>query len=276
MPHWPSNLWLTSPPTFPGGTVTPAIVVQTPRNGAANVPTNAVVCYAVYYTGAAPSITVTLDGNPLTGPGWLQYSTALGQRTYGGFALIDGFAPNTVYTVQVTAGASVATWSFTTAAAPAYPGNDLLPEEKWLLTPMTRFLSLEPLRMLLLQRVLDDTQMVISNRDNVAARAIYQRAYETELSSVLNPFMKPNAAALATALTSKRSSLELSGLLEGYQDTINAGLAQLFESGALPREFRDNFADNFGSLLYSYRTSAAATLVLLARAVEEAAVSVGG
>lgn len=282
MPRWISSTWLSNPPLFPagaGGASGPVFALASPLNNAINVPLSSPIRIAVFSTvDPTPTVTIALNGTLAYALGSFVNGYAGFRKEFAGRSFIElaplaGFTPGKLYNVSVEASDTLPTttttaWTFTTLPSTSYMGNALTNLERWLLTPLQRFLELEPLRQLLIQRALVDELANMPNRDNVAARALYQMAYESEISAALNPFASPNEDALASAIPTKRPTLELSTLLEGYTGRIQAGLAQLFESGAFHRDFRNNFADYLESLLYSYRVSAAATLVFLACAIE--------
>lgn len=289
MPDWHSQQWLAAPPKFAPGIDAngPVYALLSPLPGSSYVPANAPIRACVYAEGGALDATLTVNGA-------VAYASYAFSSSFAGFArvvfgrLFIEVVPRVPFppgkTVWVTLSVedlntSLTTsthWSFTPIAVEDYSGNALLPAESWVLAPCTRFLAVEPLRLWLLENVLDDTRGVPEVRNNVAARAMYQLAYETEISAALNPFMRPDARALATRLPTKRSALELAQMLEGYEAAFDAALVQLFSSGAFPREYRNNFSDYFGSLLYNYRVSAVCALVLLARAIEVADITPAG
>jgi hypothetical protein len=271
---------MNSPPLFPAGTPdTPVILsLAQPLNNAVNVPLSAPIRIAAYPDSLALILTIYVNGENIYNnvsyqAGYYGFVKVFGGRKFYEFAPRNGFEPGKLYTVRVVAydgDVTEAIWSFTAIPTASYAGNALLPLERALLTPLTRFLELEPVRQMLLQQVLIDTNSNVTNRDNVAARALYQLAYESEISAALNPFAALNKAALDSIIPSKRPTLALATLVESFSGRIELGLTQLFNAGVFPREFRNNFADYLESLLYSYRVSAAATLVFLACAIEAA------
>lgn len=273
---------MTSPPLFPAGTpgAPLALALALPLNNAVNVPLSAPIRVCTYSEAETSSVAIYVDGvtaynNSDFINGYHGFVKDFVDRRFFEFAPHDGFVPGKTYTILVeahdfTAALTTAGWSFTAVGVDAYTGNALLPLERALLTPLSRFLELEPVRQMLLQQVVINTTTNTPNRDNIAARALYQLAYESEISSALNPFATLTKSALDSVIPSKRPTLELASLVESFDGRIQLGLTQLFSSGAFPREFRNNFADYLESLLYSYRVSAAATLVFLACAIEAA------
>jgi hypothetical protein len=289
MPNWQSQQWLNTPPKFAPGVDAngPVYALLSPLPGSSYVPANAPIRACAYAASGALDATLTINGVTVLTPSGMH-------GDYAGF-VIDRYSRRFIEVVPRapfppgkpvwvhlsvedlgTAQTTNVYWSFTPIAESDYTGNALLPAESWLLGPCTRFLAVEPLRLWLLENVLDDTRGVPEMRDSVAARAIYQLAYETEISAALSPFTHPDERALATRLPTKRSALELSQLLEGYEASFDVALVQLFSSGAFPREYRNNFTDYFGSLLYNYRVSAVCALVFLARAIEIADITPAG
>lgn len=161
-------------------------------------------------------------------------------------------------------------WSFTTKPAQSYPTSVVEGSE----APLGLFLDVEPLRLFLMDRILDPSVPLLEeSRSTVAARAVYQAAYSTEISASLAPYQKPDASTLSTPIRARASSLQLARDLEALAPQYERAVAQLTSRGVLPREYRDNFADYFDSLVYHYRVSAVATLVLLAAAIERGAVA---
>ncbi len=282
MPSWTSSTWLAAPPLFPAGTSGAPLVLTLalPLNNSVNVPLTAPIRICAFAEDQASSIAIYVNGvvvynNADFINGYHGFVRDFANRRFLELAPHDGFVPGKTYTVLVeandfTAALTTAGWTFTAIGTDAYTGNSLLMLEDALLTPLTRFLELEPVRQMLLQQALINTTTNTPNRDNVAARALYQLAYESEISAALNPFAALNKAALESVIPTKRPTLELAALVESFNGRIELGLTQLFNSGAFPREFRNNFADYLESLLYSYRVSAAATLVFLACAIEQA------
>lgn len=289
MPNWQSQQWLNTPPKFTPGVDAggPVYALLSPLPGSAYVPADAPIRACVYAASSAFDATLTVDGvTALTPFGVQQGFAGFAVMRYG--RLFIEIVPRTPFPPGKTVWVHLSVedvnpalttnvhWSFTPIAVSDYTGNALLPAESWLLGPCERFLAVEPLRLWLLENVLDDTRGVPEGRNNVAARAIYQLAYETEISAALNPFTRPDSKALSTRLPTKRSTLELSQMLDGYEAAYDVALGQLFSSGAFPREYRNNFADYFGSLLYNYRVSAVCALVFLARAIEVADITPAG
>lgn len=283
MPNWGSASWMNSPPLFPAavGASGPVLALISPQDGAINVPLSVPVRVAVYASAGIASATLacTVNGAAPAPPGIVGPTTAFAGRTFYEAALPATTPPGALIRVTFTvtdtlARTASAVWSYTLAEeSGAYTGNGVIPAENWALQPMQIYLELEPLRQALLAAALRDTAGTVTNRNNVAVRVLYQNAMRSDISTTLNPFTKPNAVALASSIPTRASAFELAQVVDAYKQRIDAGLAQLFESGAYPREFRNNFADYLGSLLYSQRVGAACTLVFLGRAVEVAALT---
>lgn len=288
MPTWGAATWMTAPPTYDPiapGVNPPFFMLLYPQNGAINVDENSIIRVAYFDADAdalPTGLSIYVNGNIVYDgatatftTGWAGRVTTFAGRVFAEFAPLRPFSYGSVLRVSaaevdLALNSATTEFSFTVRADPlCYTGAEPLTPETWILRPMTRFLDLEPLRMLLVQHVLDDAAFQIGNRDQVAARALYQLAYDTEISAVLNPYMRPDTRALATTVCQKRSTLELAGLLESYQNRLAAGLDALIVHGALPREYRANLADYQDSLLYTYRVAVAVVAVFLARAVEE-------
>ena len=286
MPRWASNTWLSAPPLFTGGSggvLGPSFALISPSNGAASVDAETPLRLAVYTTDTPVSVIVSVNGVTayfagVFSAGWKGIDRDFAGRKFLEIVPTAGFAEKTLYRVTAAAtdassNVTQASWTFTRDAAVAtYGGTNLLTEEAWLLSPMEIFLNLEPLRQMLLQQVLRDEASSITNRNAIAARAIYQLAFETEISALLNGWVARNAAATKVRIVQRRPALALAQRVDAFRGSIDQGMASLFASGLLPREYRNNLADHLDSLLYSYRVSAAATLLFLARAAEVAAV----
>lgn len=291
MPAWSSTSWLNSPPKFaPGADAAgPVYALLHPPPRAAQVPVDAPVRACVYATSGKLSVALLIQGEVAysdeagLSPNYVGFVREMYGRTFIAVAPRAPFAPGVPVNVTLAAqdtdppqyqlqDTTQISWTFTPAVTTTYAGNQLLEPEGWLLRPLTHFITLEPLRLLMLQYVLDDSAAAITNRDNIAARAIYQLAYESEVSAALNAFIRPDAGALASIISQKRPVLELAQRLEAYEAVYDRAIAHVFTSGAFPREYRNNFSDYFGSLLYNYRVSAVCALILLGYAIENAAV----
>lgn len=268
---------MNSPPLFPAaaGSTGPVLALLSPADGAINVSraTPIRVCVFAPAGVSVAGITFTVDGQT-PAPGAAGPETPFAGRTVYQIALPPTTPAGALIRVnaEITdtlARTASAAWSYTLLPeAGVYAGNDILPAEALLLTPMQIYLELEPVRQALLANAVRDTAGTLSNRNALAARVLYQTAFSSDISSTLNPFIRPNAQALASGIPTRRPLLELADVVDSYKKRIDAGLAQIFESGAYPKEFRNNFADYLGSLLYTQRVAAAAALVLLGRALE--------
>jgi hypothetical protein len=179
-------------------------------------------------------------------------------------------------TVKVHAGAldsatngAEDTWSFTIRENPiCYIGNNPLPIETDIQSPLSTFLYLEQLRTLLFNTVLKNASVSITNRENKAARAIYQLAFSTELSTVLNLFDLRNEAALRTTVCEKQTGLAVDKALTARYNDLKKVIASFKTLGAIPDSYITNFYDYLDSSLYSYRVSLAANLLLLGKSLE--------
>lgn len=290
MPRWGASNWLNSPPTFSPvlvGNNLPFGVLRFPTANATQVPEDTIIRIG----GFDPDDDLVHALTVVSLDGVMIYDGTNGEFTAGyvghvkdiGGRRVIEFAPNIVFaygsTHRVTAhfednlgNATDDAWTFTVRLNPGcYAGNNLLPLEALILSPMQRFLDLEPLRLLLLNQAIVDTGGSTANRDNLAARALYQMAYDTEISGILNPYTRRDDAAIATRLCNKRPTLAMSQVLDGIRPGLERGIESLFSQGALPREYQSNLTDYLDSMLYSYRVSAACCAVFLARAVENAA-----
>lgn len=288
MPRWGAASWMYSTPVFPGlspGVNPPRFILLYPDANAGNVPTTAVLRLGVFdQDGDIDNNTLQIwvngtlvfNATPLVVPGYMTLVTDFGGRRIVEIARSAAPWPSNAK-VKVTAQVSDLALNtqyyegtFTTAPdVQYYSGNGLLPIEAAVLRPMTTFLDLEPVRQMLLRVVLRDEAFVAINRPQVAVRALYQIAYDTEISVVLNPYDKKNDDAMRILVREKRPTLEIDQFLTAYDNAMYAGLESLFKQGALPREYRNNFADYRTSTLYLYRVAAPVVAVFLARMVEE-------
>jgi len=133
---------------------------------------------------------------------------------------------------------------------------------------MTTFLDLEPARQVLLQSALQPQTRAIAQRGNKAARVVYQEAFATEISTVLNVFEVRNEAALRTVVCERQRVTAIDAQLQEIQLRIRDGLRSLFSLQALPNYYKGDFNDYLDSTAYRYRVSLVANLVLLARLTE--------
>lgn len=179
-------------------------------------------------------------------------------------------------TVNVTAFAQdlsdlyvIDNWSFTIRSNPnSYSGLNPLPIEVALQTPFTRFISLEPYRTLLLDNALSGQVTSITDRANKAARVIYQTAFATELSTLLNPHNLRDAAALETIVLEKQNTLAVDKVLAANSKNINADVIAFHKLSGLDTAYLTAFNDYLDSSLYIYRVSLVANVLLYAKAYE--------
>jgi hypothetical protein len=160
------------------------------------------------------------------------------------------------------------TWSWTVRANPiCYTGVAPLPIEIKIQSPMDSFLEIEVARQVLFDNVLKLGRNV-PQQGNKAARVIYQLAFETELSTILNPYNLKNKPALETTVCERENILVVDAQLQTIRGRIQAGIESLFTLQALPQAYVTGFTDYLDSTLPSYRVSLVANMVLLARAFE--------
>jgi hypothetical protein len=150
-----------------------------------------------------------------------------------------------------------------------YVGNAALPIERQLTQPLTTFLEVEPLRKFLLGAAVN-TNTSADFKNNKAARVVYQLAYSTELSSILNPHMSANEDALQAIVCEQNKVIDIASKLEPKRDQVIAALQELQTHGVLPREYVTTLFDYLDSTLFNYKASLVANIVLLAKAVEMA------
>lgn len=218
-----------------------------------------------------------------------------GVTAYSG---VSGFSPEYTGTVNVTAGSLVIqlfklggfnyeetvtitasisdttalsttdTWSWKVKANPlCYGGNAPLPIELIIQQPIELFIGLEAARQALFDSVIK-TNVAVNQRGNKAARVIYQLAFSTELSTVLNPYNLKNKDALKTTVCERENILKIDQRISTVKEPIKLGIQELYNKRVLPQEYVTGFMDYLDSALPSYRVSLVANMVLLARAYE--------
>ncbi len=267
MSDWGITAWMAQPALFPAGDGHADV---SPQNGAVNARVTTPIRFVLYADPLPDPVTITVNGVQIYdgtafGGGYVGLALKRFGRLYFLFRPSEPFAEDQRVDVATNTGLA---WSFRTLRGTStYPGNALLEPESWLLQPFDRFLDFEPVRQVFLQQVL---RAPTPNRDNVAVRAIYQLAFDTEISAVLNPLFLPDRAALDVTIAAKRPTLELDPVLQAYAGRIDRGLEHLVGDGALTRDHRNSFADYRASMLYTYKVSAVAVLLFFARAVEAA------
>jgi len=293
MPRWSSSSWMTSPPLYPGllggSPQEPIISMISPEPGAGNVAPDAPIRIVAFAPDGAPMYVQLLVNGDMAwdGEGFVNGYRGVAQSFGNRFVLecvhaVTGnphsrnvWPDGSTVSISASAHTNAGRHSYYEGAftvrpdSTVYRGNGLLPLEAALLRPMQVFLELEPLRQLLLKHALRDELYEIENRAEIAARALYQIAFDTEISTVLNPYASKDAAACKIRVLQKRPTLELDRVLQNYDGMIDTGLESLITHGALPREYRNSLADDRRSMLYLYRVAAPVVAVFLARAVEE-------
>jgi hypothetical protein len=149
-----------------------------------------------------------------------------------------------------------------------YNGFQPLPIEVAIQQPFTTFLDLELFRQLFLSNALQPQNAVISNAGNKAARVMYQLAYATELSVILNPYNLKNAEALATRVAERQRALTITTALYKFRQHLDRAMSALQQLGALPESYTRGFVDYADSSLFIYRVSLVANMLLFAKAYE--------
>lgn len=163
------------------------------------------------------------------------------------------------------------TWSWTTLENPiCYTGLSPLQCEIDIQSPLTTYLDLEPIRLQLFDVVLKLATYPASsrNRENKAARVIYQQAFSSELAPLLNSRVAKNTKALAVVVCEKQRVIVINDALEPLKDRLQAAITQFYNTRALGSEYMGVLNDYLESLIYSYRVSLACNLVFLAKAIE--------
>lgn len=158
-------------------------------------------------------------------------------------------------------------WYFNTESDPfCYGGNLPINIEKQLSLPLQDFLEVERLRQLLYSLVLKKDAE--NNKQNKSARVIYQLAYSTELSSILNTHLAKDTQALDSYVCDQRRVVDVAKKLDKKKDIVKAAIQELHNNNVLRREYITTLFDYLDSTLFNYKVSLAANIVLLAKAVE--------
>jgi len=287
MPGWGIDSWGFTPwglgqPEVPPGVNPPLIVLRAPLPDSQNVPVNAVVTVGFF--------DLDLDLNTLSAKVYVDGIVAYD----GGSGFSSGYSGTTYYAtgklvVQLVklngwgfseevvirgyiedSGGRIAddTWRWNTLDNPVcYTGLTPLPAEINLQAPMVQFLDLEPVRQLMLNAALRTTTSV-KNAGNKAARALYQQAFNTEISTVLNLFVPKDIKALAVTVCEKQKIMTIDQQLAPYMKKVRVGIQQLYNLGVLSIEYVNSFNDYLDSTLYNYRVSAVCNVLFLARSIE--------
>lgn len=164
------------------------------------------------------------------------------------------------------------TWEFTVRVDPTcYTGLTPLSIELSLRDPYTLFLALEPLRELMFNNVLRIQSTSTDQTVNKAARAIYQLAYATELSTLQNPYGTLDSAALTTKVCEKQTVISVDLALSKQRIDIVNAIGSFKTLGVLDEAYSKIFHDYLDSSLYLYRVSLVANMLLFAKSYELAA-----
>jgi len=186
----------------------------------------------------------------------------------------SGFEYNQLVTIHLNAQDAAShildsTWSFTVRDNPTcYAGNQPLPIEVALQSPMETYLNLEPFRVLMLNTALRPGPKAITSAGNKAARVIYQLAYSTELSTVLNSFDEKNARAITSKVCERQTTLEIDRALHTRKKELPPAVLAFKARGLVPDPYLRAFNDYLDSALYTYRVSLVANMLILARYLE--------
>jgi hypothetical protein len=283
---WGAGVWGATPW---GGGVTPTpganppqIISKSPASGAIDVLESAVVAVSFFdidYDLNTASTVIKLNGVTVYS-GTSGFSTGYTGvvTTLGGVHTVQvypilGWSYESVITayayIEDMGGRSVsATWSWTIRANPiCYTGVAPLPIETAIQQPLTLVLDLEPARQQILNNVLK-TRTYVKQSGNKAARVVYQYAFSTEISAVLNPYRLRDNDALKTTVCEKENILITDKALMDIKDRIHAGIEALYTLKVIPQQYITNFMDYLDSTLPSYRVCVVANVVTLARAYE--------
>lgn len=175
----------------------------------------------------------------------------------------------TAYVQDLTDLYTLDNWSFTIRSNPnTYDGLQPLPVEVALQSPFTTFISLEPYRTLLLDNALRKQGPALINTGNKAARVIYQVAFATELSTLLNPYDLYDKTAIASIVAEKENTRLLDKILMANAKMLKADIAAFHKLSGLDPAYLTAFSDYLDSTLYIYRVSLVANTLLFATAYE--------
>lgn len=286
MARWGAAQWMSNPPVLPDtspSTTTPYYYADLcyPLNGAQNVPRSTVLRVVLVSPATPVSVSsVTMDGvavapgTPLGAPyGYML--TNFGGRYCLEVYVRTPFEENSAHVFEVVFTDGLDSFAYKSSFRVArdqtlYYGTSANALEQLVVTPCTRFLALEPVRQRLLQVALVESSTNSAYRDNLAARVLYQIAYDTELSALLNPYHTPDNTALTSIVRARRSVMDIEAAMQPYERAIEIGFESLFKLGGLPSSYKHGLADARDSLLYTYRASSAVVAVFLARALEHA------
>lgn len=278
---WGTGPWGGGPP--PAGGTPPLIIFRAPAPNAVEVTEDTVVSVTFFDLDLdLDTATVVVYANGVsvfTGGGGFASGYA-GRTSYSAgrytvqFVNLAGWGYDATVIVRATArdaGSRVVddTWQWTTRLNPVcYAGLNPLAIELAIQSPMTTFLELESVRQTFLTYALQEQSTRVAQRENKAARVLYQQAFSTELSSLQNVANIRNKLALKTVVCERSRMAALDTKLLTHRVQLQQGIQTLFSQGALPREYISGFQDYLDSTIYTYRVSLVANLIILARNVE--------
>lgn len=287
MTNWNSQAFRPNPPPYFGAATDAIFTLLQPPPNAQHVSTTPLL--RMSSISGIPGLNFntyifSLDGNVIatsfsgTGPDVRGTGYVIGNPAVNGrivFQCIpkEPFEPGSLHTltasVEVFGVPQTATWTFRVAPEEGlFLGTDLAPIEQFMLSPMTRFLDIEPVRRAMLDVALEAPPPPGVDATALASRVIYQLAFGTEASSVLNPFMRPNANFMKSKVPGRRRAIDIDRRMAGSKQDYLRGVDSLVSLSALPREYQANLIDYLESMLYPYRLSAFASLVMYAKALE--------
>lgn len=286
MAEWGSEPWGLgswgglSDPEAPGDNE-PVIVARSPAPGANDVNERALVAVVFFDPdGDLDTSTVLLEINGDTVYNGAFASSYVGSVNYtaGAFSVqavkLEGWGFDQTITVRGkisdSAGHTVDdTWKFNTRPNPiCYAGLDPLAIEQAIQNPMTTFLTLEPLRKRFMSSALKTQEKSINNKGNKAARVLYKLAFDTELSTVLNPFGLRDEEALNTIVCERQNTKVIDTELSTLDRVLENAILELGSLGGFTDDYIRTFNDYKDSTLYSYRVSLVANLLLAAKSKE--------
>jgi hypothetical protein len=255
------------------------IVTRLPAPGSRDNPENSVITVGFFdadYAINTADIDIYVNGTlaytaSAFEPGFVGRAGYNAGRFLVQIAAVTGYTFGSTVTVHATIPGEVTdTWSWEVRSnGICYSGLTPLPIELAIQQPMTTFLEVEPIRLALMNAAIQSTSTTAAQQTaNKQARVVYQWAFETELSTVLNPYALKNANALRSIVCERQNAAIVDRDLLALKDRAQAAINSLYTLRALPKEYTTGFLDYLDSTVYSYRVSLAANMVLLARAVE--------
>lgn len=258
------------------------IVLRSPGPGEQNVPADKIVKIAFYdstFSIDTSTIYVTLNGQAaVSGPNFLNGYNGMTAMNLGVFTVQIlnplGWEYESNYETFVhlknTSGECLEDkWTWYTGLNPlCYTGLTPLDIEVGLQTPFNSLLEAEFFRGLLFNSLLKSTNKTITNYNLKAARALYQTAFSTELSTVQNLYVPRDEKALATTVCEREKLLVVDSRINEYRDFAKKLINSLENVQIFSKEYIATFHDYLNSTNYNFRVSLICNLVMVSKALE--------